>query len=171
MKQAISWMPLSYKPKQGSCGTKNLTKKVLAPNSPGAEMSGAELSSAETAASNRRRRIGGAETYPTLYFCLSFFPMYCKTLNSRLSFLHVQQYFDIFQSLPPCTSTLLFLRFTLPHVLKNFNSPERPHNTPNAKILWATLQHSKRHYIKRSIYEPETHQSLWIVNEPAASIK
>ena len=65
MKQAIYWIPLSanllklrvlnptaseasYKPKQRSYRTTNLKKKVLAPNSPGAEMSGAELSSAET---------------------------------------------------------------------------------------------------------------------------
>ena len=52
----------SYKPKQRSCRTTNLKKKVLPPNSPGVEMSGvemsgAELSSAETAAPNRRRRI------------------------------------------------------------------------------------------------------------------
>ena len=38
----------SYKPKQRSYRTTNLKKKVQAPNSPGAEMSGAELSSAET---------------------------------------------------------------------------------------------------------------------------
>ena len=37
----------SYKPKQRSYRTTNLKKKVLAPNSPGAEMS-----SAETAAPN-----------------------------------------------------------------------------------------------------------------------
>ena len=35
---------------------KKSKKKVLAPDSPGAEMSGAEMSSAETAALNRRRR-------------------------------------------------------------------------------------------------------------------
>ena len=52
----------SYKPKQRSYRTTNLKKKVLSPNSPGAEMSGAELSSAETAALNRRRRIGGTES-------------------------------------------------------------------------------------------------------------
>ena len=50
----------SYKPKQRSYRTTNLKKNVLLPNSPGAEMS-----SAETAAPNRRRRVGGAETYPT----------------------------------------------------------------------------------------------------------
>ena len=38
----------SYKPKQRSYRTTNLKKIVLAPNSPGAEMSGAEMSSAET---------------------------------------------------------------------------------------------------------------------------
>ena len=38
----------SYKPKQRSFRTTNLKKKVLGPNSPGAKMSGAELSSAET---------------------------------------------------------------------------------------------------------------------------
>ena len=38
----------SYKPKQRSCRTTNLNKKVLAPNSPGAEMSGGEMCSAET---------------------------------------------------------------------------------------------------------------------------
>ena len=41
----------SYKPIQRSYRTMNLKKKVPAPNSPGAEMS-----SAETAALNRRRR-------------------------------------------------------------------------------------------------------------------
>ena len=46
----------SYKPKQRSCRTTNLKNKILAPNSPGAEMSGAELSSAESAAPNRWRR-------------------------------------------------------------------------------------------------------------------
>ena len=45
----------SYKPKQRSSRTMNLKKKVLAPNSPGAEMSGAEMSSAETAAPKRTR--------------------------------------------------------------------------------------------------------------------
>ena len=46
----------SYKPKQRSYRTTNLKKKVLAPNSSGAEMYGAEMSSAETAVPNRRRR-------------------------------------------------------------------------------------------------------------------
>ena len=41
----------SYKTKQRSYRTTNIKKKVLAPNSPGAEMS-----SAETAALSRRRR-------------------------------------------------------------------------------------------------------------------
>jgi len=45
----------SYKPKQRSYRTTNLKKKVLAPNSPGAKMSGAEMSSAETAAPKRTR--------------------------------------------------------------------------------------------------------------------
>ena len=45
----------SYKPKQHSYRTTNLKKKVLAPNGPGAEMSGVELSSAETAAPKRTR--------------------------------------------------------------------------------------------------------------------
>ena len=45
----------NYKPKQRSYRTTNLKKKVLAPNSPGAEMSGAELSSTETAAPKRTR--------------------------------------------------------------------------------------------------------------------
>ena len=56
---------VSYKPKQRSYRKTNLKKKVLAPDSPGAEMSGVEMSSAETAALNPRGRIGGAETYPT----------------------------------------------------------------------------------------------------------
>ena len=38
----------SYKPKQCSYRKTNLKKKVLAPDSPVTEMSGAELSSAET---------------------------------------------------------------------------------------------------------------------------
>ena len=38
----------SYKPKQRSYRKTNLKQKVLAPDSPGAEMSGAEVSSAET---------------------------------------------------------------------------------------------------------------------------
>ena len=38
----------SYKPKQRSYRTTNLKKKVLAPDTPVAEMSGAEISSAET---------------------------------------------------------------------------------------------------------------------------
>ena len=53
----------SYKPKQRSFRTTNLKKKVLAPNSPGAEMSGAELSSAETAAPKRTR---------PLYMCIPY---------------------------------------------------------------------------------------------------
>ena len=46
----------SYKPKQRSYRTTNLKKL----NSPGAEMSSAEM-----VAPKRRRRISGAETYPT----------------------------------------------------------------------------------------------------------
>ena len=46
----------SYKPEQRSYRKTNLKKKVLAPNGPGAEMSGAEMFSAETAAPNRQRR-------------------------------------------------------------------------------------------------------------------
>ena len=38
----------SYKPKQRSYRKTNPIKKVLAPDSPGTEMSGAEMSSAET---------------------------------------------------------------------------------------------------------------------------
>ena len=56
----------SYKPKQRSFRTTNLKKKVLAPNSPGAEMS-----SAETAAPNQRRR-----TVPDPFFGLSFGSMF-----------------------------------------------------------------------------------------------
>ena len=44
----------SYKPKQRSYRKTNL-KKILAPNGPSAEMSGAEMSSAETAAPKRTR--------------------------------------------------------------------------------------------------------------------
>ena len=46
----------SYKPKQRSYRKTDLKKKVLAPDSPGAEMSGVEMSSAEMAVPNRRRR-------------------------------------------------------------------------------------------------------------------
>ena len=46
----------SYKPKQRSYRKTNLKKKVLAPDSPVAEISGTEMSSAETAAPNQRRR-------------------------------------------------------------------------------------------------------------------
>ena len=46
----------SYKPKQRSYRKTNLKKKVLAPDSPSAEMSGAELSSAEIAAPSRQCR-------------------------------------------------------------------------------------------------------------------
>ena len=46
----------SYKPKQRSYRKMNKKKEVLAPNSPGAEISGAEMSSAETATPNRRCR-------------------------------------------------------------------------------------------------------------------
>ena len=55
----------SYKPKQPCCRKTNLKKKVLAPDSPGDQMSGAKMSRAQTATPNRRRRNGGAETYPT----------------------------------------------------------------------------------------------------------
>ena len=61
----------SYKPKQRSYRKTNLKKKVLAPDSPGAEMSGAEISSAESAAPSRRCRVGGAETYPIhIFVCM-----------------------------------------------------------------------------------------------------
>ena len=53
----------SYKPKQRSCRKTNLKKKVLAPNGPGAKLSGTEMSSAETAAPNRRRRNVPDPTY------------------------------------------------------------------------------------------------------------
>ena len=46
----------SYKPKQRIYRKTNLKKKVLAPDGPGAKMSGAEMSSTETAAPNRRRQ-------------------------------------------------------------------------------------------------------------------
>ena len=57
----FEWETETYKPKQRSYRKTNLKKKVLAPDSPGAEMSGAEMSgaemsSAETAAPNRWRR-------------------------------------------------------------------------------------------------------------------
>ena len=47
----------SYKPKQRSYRKRKneLKKKVLAPDSPGAEMSGAEMSSVESAAPKRTR--------------------------------------------------------------------------------------------------------------------
>ena len=71
MKQAIPWMPLSANLKLESsilprakratsrnkvATEKRIKKKVLAPNGPGAEISGAEMSSAETVALNRRHR-------------------------------------------------------------------------------------------------------------------
>ena len=52
----------SYKPKQRSYRKTTIKKEVLAPDSPVAEMSGAEMSSVETAAPNQRRRTGGAES-------------------------------------------------------------------------------------------------------------
>ena len=64
----------SYKPKQRSYRKTNLKKNVLVPDSPGSEMSGAEISSAETVAPNRWRRIGGAKTYPTPFFDGSIWP-------------------------------------------------------------------------------------------------
>ena len=54
----------SYKPKQRSYKTTNLKKKVLAPNSPGAELSGAEMSSAETGAESAAPK----RTLPTFYW-------------------------------------------------------------------------------------------------------
>ena len=45
----------SYKLKQRSYRKINLKKKVLAPYSPGAELSGAEMSSAQTATPERTR--------------------------------------------------------------------------------------------------------------------
>ena len=45
----------SYKPKQLSNKKTNLNKNVLAPDSPGAEMSDDEMSSAELAAPKRTR--------------------------------------------------------------------------------------------------------------------
>ena len=45
----------TYKPKQRSYRKINLKKKVLAPDSPGAELSGAEMSSAQTATPERTR--------------------------------------------------------------------------------------------------------------------
>ena len=46
---------VSYKPQQRSYRKTNLKKKVLVPNGPGAEMSVAEMSSAESAAPKRTR--------------------------------------------------------------------------------------------------------------------
>ena len=45
----------SYKPKQRSIQKNESKKKVLAPDSPGAQMSGAEMSSAQAAAPKRTR--------------------------------------------------------------------------------------------------------------------
>ena len=45
----------SYKPKQRRYRKTNLKKKVLAPDSPATEMSGAQMSSAESAAPKRTR--------------------------------------------------------------------------------------------------------------------
>ena len=61
---------VSYKPKQRSYRKTNLKKKVLAPDNPGSQMSGAEMSSTKTAAPNRRHPNGGAETYPTLVYSI-----------------------------------------------------------------------------------------------------
>ena len=47
----------SYKPKQRSYRKTNKKKKVLAPDSPGVQMSGAEISSAKTAAPKLTRPI------------------------------------------------------------------------------------------------------------------
>ena len=58
----LSASEASYKPKQRSYRKTNLKNKVLVPDSPGAEMSGAEISSAETAVSKRTRPVGGCET-------------------------------------------------------------------------------------------------------------
>ena len=57
---AVSAPPIqrSYKPKQRSYRKTNLKKKVLAPNGPGAEMSGAETARRRVV----QRRIGGAES-------------------------------------------------------------------------------------------------------------
>ena len=46
----------SYKIKQRNCRKTNLRKKVFAPDSPGAQMYGVEMSSAQTAAPNQRCR-------------------------------------------------------------------------------------------------------------------
>ena len=54
----------SYKPKQRSYRTMNLNFFFLAPNSPGAEISSAEMSGADTYPT--RRRSGGKTTTPTV---------------------------------------------------------------------------------------------------------
>ena len=57
---------VSYKQKQRSYIEMNPKKKVLAPDSPGAEMSCAETAVPKCPAPKQRHRITGAETYPTL---------------------------------------------------------------------------------------------------------
>ena len=55
----------SYKPKQRSYRKTNKKKRVLAPDSPGAEMSGVEMSSAETAAPKRTRPVACISMHST----------------------------------------------------------------------------------------------------------
>ena len=72
----------SYKPKQRSCRTTNLKKKVLVPNRPGAEMS-----CAETGAPNRRRRIVPDPSYINIY-------VYIQNLNLHYTNMMKKKYFE-----------------------------------------------------------------------------
>ena len=60
-------------------------------------MSGAEMFSAETAAPNRQRRIGGAETYPTLKIeCVYAYDMYPGKLSIKYKILPYSSSYNLF---------------------------------------------------------------------------
>ena len=68
----------SYKPKQRSYRKTKLKnpaivrRRVLVPDSPGTQISGAQMSSAQTTAPNQRHPNRGVQTYPTPFLSFSF---------------------------------------------------------------------------------------------------
>ena len=77
----------SYKPKQRSYRKTNLKKKVLAPDSPGTQMSGAKMSSAQTAAPKRTDpKIRISLIHREILFRSNFSTMYPRPLRNYLYF-------------------------------------------------------------------------------------
>ena len=82
---ALAWCPTFGSVRLGEFWRPIVRRRVLAPDSPGAQISGAQMSSAQTAAPNRR-----PQTYPTPY----------RTVDSRpFLFLKLSETYAIFLKL------------------------------------------------------------------------